>query len=150
MEVNLERFISAQEKNYDTAFVEIKSGRKRSHWMWYIFPQLKELGYSSTAKFYGINNLQEASAFLSDPILGENLLMICEELLKLEGKSAFDIFGNPDDKKLRSCMTLFYSISKDDQSVFMRVIDLYFEGELDCRTLKILNDKTNDTATCNI
>src|SRR5438270_10060514 len=106
-DTQLKRFIDAQERDYEIALAEIKNGRKRSHWMWYIFPQVKGLGFSSTSQHYGIANLKEAEAYLRHPVLGPRLIAISNELLNLENKNATDIFGNPDDMKLRSAMTLF-------------------------------------------
>lgn len=137
MDKELERFVKAQERDYETALEEIKSGRKRSHWMWYIFPQLKELGYSTTAKYYGIQDLDEARAFLADDYLGGNLMEITSALLGLKTDDAHAVFGSPDDLKLRSCMTLFAAADPDCE-VFFRVLDKYYDGEPCRRTLEIL------------
>ena len=104
---NLKRFTEAQYRDYEQALKEIKNGRKESHWMWYIFPQLKGLGRSYTSDFYGIENLDEAKAFLQDPYLGKNLQEIAAALLELDNDNATQIMGRPDDMKLKSSMTLF-------------------------------------------
>jgi len=133
----LNRFVQAQEEVCSRALAEIKLGRKRSHWMWFIFPQIDGLGYSSTAKFYAIKSKDEAKAYLDHPLLGKRLMECAEALLKVEGKSAAEIFGYPDDLKLRSSMTLFASVSAAD-SLFSRVLTQYFRGEPDQRTLELL------------
>ena len=104
---DLSRFLKAQEYDYDQALREIRAGRKRSHWMWYIFPQIQGLGFTRTSEFYAIRDLDEAKAYLADPVLGARLKEISSALLDLDGLSASEIFGYPDDLKLRSCMTLF-------------------------------------------
>lgn len=139
---DLNRFVQAQEEVYPRALAELKLGRKRSHWMWFIFPQIDGLGYSSTAKFYAIKSKDEATAYLAHPLLGKRLMECAEALLKIEGKSAAEIFGYPDDLKLRSSMTLFASITPGG-SVFSRVLDRYFEGEPDARTLELLPHKAS-------
>ena len=135
---DLERFIKAQEGSYETALSEIKNGKKISHWMWYIFPQLKGLGRSSTAVFYGINGFEEAEAYLKHPVLGNRLIEISNELLELPGDDAHKIFGSPDDMKLRSSMTLF-SLLPNRDSVFDLVLQKFFRGEKDKRTIDILS-----------
>lgn len=137
--MSLERFIEAQEQSYETALNEIKKGRKRSHWMWYIFPQIKGLGHSSTAQYYAIQNRAEAEAYLNHPVLSKRLFEISEELLKIESNDASKVFGYPDDLKLKSSMTLFSLISK--KSVFKRVLDKFFDGEIDERTVELLEEK---------
>lgn len=137
MSQGLERFLEAQERSYQTALSEIKFGRKMSHWMWYIFPQLKELGYSSTAKYYGIVGRGEAEAYANHPILGERLREISGELLKLESSDAEYVMGYPDDLKLKSSMTLFLEVSGDP--LFQKVLDKFFDGEKDQTTLKLLS-----------
>ena len=136
--MNLERFVNAQEESYEIALNEIKKGRKRSHWMWYIFPQIKGLGHSSTAQYYAIQNRAEAEAYLAHPVLSKRLLEISEELLKIESDDASEVFGYPDDLKLKSSMTLFSLISK--KTVFKRVLDKFFDGEIDDRTVELLKD----------
>ncbi len=132
----MQRFIQAQEYDYQTALAEVRVGYKCSHWMWYIFPQLKGLGFSSTAQYYGIYGREEAMAFLTHPVLGARLREITSVLLTLEGKSAVEIFGRTDAMKLRSSMTLFYAVSEDD--LFKKVLDKYYDGKLDGRTLAML------------
>ena len=134
---DLNRFVQAQEEVYPRALAELKLGRKRSHWMWFIFPQIDGLGYSSTAKFYAIKSKDEAKAYLEHPLLGKRLMECAEALRKIEGKSAAEIFGYPDDLKLRSSMTLFASVSSAD-SAFSGVLAQYFGGEPDQRTLELL------------
>ena len=134
---DLERFVSAQERDYLTALAEIRHDRKRSHWMWYIFPQLRGLGMSSTSYFYGIENLEEAKAFLDDPFLGKNLIEISEALLSLDNSDARSIMGSPDDLKLRSSMTLF-SLAAPEEPVFKKVLEKFYLGIQDPATLRIL------------
>lgn len=134
---DLSRFIAAQAGVYERALAELKRGEKRSHWMWFIFPQLVGLGRSSTAQFYAIKSINEAKAYLSHPVLGQRLIECSKALLPFKQKSASDIFGFPDDLKLRSSMTLFASASEPD-SVFSRVLGQYFEGQADPRTLELL------------
>ena len=134
--MGVERFLKAQEDAYPIALSEIRYGQKMSHWMWYIFPQLKELGYSSTAKYYGINGRVEAEEYLAHPVLGERLREISGELLKLESCDAGYVMGYPDDLKLKSCMTLFLEIS--GEPLFQQVLDKFFGGELDQATRKLL------------
>ena len=138
MEDNLSRFLKAQERDYATALSEIKSGRKRSHWMWYIFPQLAGLGLSETSKFYAIRDKNEAIAFLNHPLLGARLIEITTALLSLQQTNPTSIFGQPDDMKLRSCMTLFAAIDTAPHPVFQRVLDKYFDGKRDQATLQFL------------
>ena len=134
---DLNRFVQAQEQVYPQALSEIKRGHKRSHWMWFIFPQIDGLGSSSTAKFYAIKSKDEAKAYLNHPLLGRRLVECAEVLLKLQGKSAEEIFGYPDDLKLRSSVTLFASVSEPD-SVFSRVLDQYYGSQPDVKTLELL------------
>jgi uncharacterized protein (DUF1810 family) len=132
------KFLDAQNQVYLKALSEIKKGKKETHWMWYIFPQIKGLGSSETAQYYGIKNLNEATAYLQHPILGKHLIEISEEVLKLKGKTATQIFGTPDDMKLRSCMTLFANV-ENANSVFQKVLAKYFNGLPDELTLQLLN-----------
>ena len=138
---DLGRFVRAQEADYERALAEIKSGRKRSHWMWYIFPQLDGLGFSATAKRYSIKSLAEATVYLEHPILGPRLLECAEAVFSVEGRSAAEIFGSPDDLKLRSCATLFACVSPAG-SVFDRLLDKYYRGERDRQTLQLLGIDT--------
>jgi uncharacterized protein (DUF1810 family) len=138
-EHGLNRFLTAQERDYETALAEIKSGRKRSHWMWYIFPQIAGLGYSETSKFYAIKDRQEAEAYLSHPVLGQRLIEISNALLELEDNHAARIFGSPDDMKLKSSMTLFATLPSTDP-VFTHVLAKYFNGIQDWVTLNLLKE----------
>jgi uncharacterized protein (DUF1810 family) len=139
-ESTLKRFIDAQESSYAIALSEIKSGRKRSHWMWYVFPQIKGLGFSETSVYYAIKDIEEAEAFLNHPILGSRLIEISKELLKLQSDNAHQILGSPDDVKLHSSMTLFSSVP-GASPVFEEVLRKFFNGEKDNKTLQILGDK---------
>ena len=134
----LSRFITAQEDSYPIALAEIQSGKKRSHWMWYILPQLKGLGFSDTARFYGIENREEAKAYLEHPVLGSRLREICGELLTLSSSDPHDIFGSPDDMKLKSCATLFLLVQTSDENIFKKILDKFFGGEIDLETEKLL------------
>ncbi|MEO6837326.1 MAG: DUF1810 domain-containing protein [Ginsengibacter sp.] len=134
---NLQRFLDPQEKDYPIALSEIKKGKKQSHWMWYIFPQIQGLGLSETSKFYAIKNVCEAEDFLNHPVLGNRLIEICNELLKLKTDDAHKIFGSPDDLKLYSSMTLFSSLSITNPA-FQKVLDKFFKGEKDEKTLQII------------
>lgn len=134
---NLEQFVTAQEQTYQRALQEIKNGKKQSHWMWFIFPQIKGLGISSMAAYYAIQTKGEAEAYLAHPVLGQRMREICQVLLKHKGCDVKTIFEYPDDLKLRSSMTLFYAVSRNE--LFQNVIDAFFEGEQDSRTIAILN-----------
>lgn len=138
-ELDLERFQQAQRQMYSQALGEIQAGEKRSHWMWFIFPQLRGLGRSEYAWFYGIEDLAEARRFLADPYLGANLGEICQALLKLETCDPVAVFGRTDAMKLRSSMTLFAVAAGEGQTVFRQVLDKYFAGKMDGKTLKILS-----------
>ena len=135
--MSLERFYVAQEDSYGQALKEIKTGRKRSHWMWYIFPQIAGLGMSSMAQYYAIAGLEEAKEYMADQVLGGRLLEISGALLDLETDDAHEVFGYPDDMKLRSSMTLFEAAAPE-QEVFRKVLDKYFGGKRDERTLQLL------------
>ena len=137
MASDLSRFLKAQEYDYDRALLEIRSGRKRSHWMWYIFPQIQGLGFSSTAQYYAIQDLQEAKDYLAHPVLGARLKEISSALLELDGLSASEIFGYPDDLKLRSSMTLFRMADLEDD-LFEKVLEKYYDGIPDSRTVNIV------------
>jgi uncharacterized protein (DUF1810 family) len=132
---DLVRFVEAQESTYLTALGELRSGRKRSHWMWFVLPQLDGLGSSPLARKYAIRSLAEAEAYLQHPVLGPRLLECCEAVVALEGRTAAAIFGFPDDLKLRSCATLFAAVSPAG-SVFERVLAKYFGGAADEQTLR--------------
>ncbi|HEU4348805.1 MAG TPA: DUF1810 domain-containing protein [Actinoplanes sp.] len=132
----LERFVAAQAGVHDTALAELRAGRKRSHWMWFVFPQLAGLGFSATAQRYAIRDLDEARAYLAHPVLGPRLVEASATLLEVRGRSAAEIFGYPDDLKLRSSMTLFAEAA-GDPGVFGEVLDRYCDGP-DQRTLELL------------
>jgi uncharacterized protein (DUF1810 family) len=140
-EFDLTRFTKAQADSYATALAELRSGQKRSHWMWYIFPQLDGLGHSETAKYYAIKNLAEAQQYLNHPVLGKRLLECAEAVLAVEEKTILDIMGFPDNLKLNSSMTLFAHIANANP-VFTAVIDKYFTGKQDDKTLQLLMRKT--------
>jgi uncharacterized protein (DUF1810 family) len=133
----LNRFATAQQDDFEQALAEIRSGKKRTHWMWYIFPQIDGLGFSSIAKYYAIKSIEEAKAYLNHPILGPRLLQCAEAAVGVEGRSATEIFGSPDDLKLRSCATLFACVSPPS-SVFERLLQKYYSGERDKKTLRLL------------
>lgn len=134
---DLTRFVRAQEADYEAALSEIRSGCKRSHWMWYILPQIEGLGASAMSRRYAIRSRAEAEAYLRHPVLGQRLAECAEAVLGIEGRSAFEIFGSPDDLKLRSCATLFAAVSPAG-SVFERVLAKFFRGERDEATLRLL------------
>lgn len=136
---DLARFVTAQNGffGYDRALAEIRAGRKQSHWMWYIFPQLTGLGRSETARFYGIRDLGEAVAYLAHPVLGPRLREISAALLELESCDALAVMGSPDHFKLRSCMTLFLAADPTAE-VFQHVLDKFYQGRPDGRTLGLL------------
>jgi uncharacterized protein (DUF1810 family) len=135
---DLSRFVRAQERVYDAVLAELKSGRKRTHWMWFVFPQIEGLGHSSTSHHYAIKSSEEARQYLNHPVLGKRLVECAQALLSVEGRSVSQIFGYPDDLKLRSSMTLFARVTPDSPSVFDRVLQKYFRGEGDPRTLEML------------
>ena len=134
----MQKFIEAQEAIYPQVLSELEAGRKVSHWMWFIFPQIQGLGRSSTAQYYAIKDAEQAQAYLRHPVLGTRLKECAEILLRLKGKTAIDIFGDIDAVKLRSSMTLFSVVAGQD-SVFARVLKKYFDAEPDALTLQILN-----------
>jgi uncharacterized protein (DUF1810 family) len=137
---DLNRFVRAQEDSYRQALSELQSGRKQSHWMWYIFPQLEGLGSSPTAKFYSIKSEDEARAYLEHPVLGQRLAECAEAVLAVDGKSATEILGSPDDLKLKSCATLFAHVSPPG-SVFERILDAFYAGERDAATLRLFKSE---------
>ena len=137
---NLERFLQAQRGVHEQALAEIQDGQKSSHWMWFIFPQLDGLGSSPTAKRYAITSADEAKAYLREPVLGARLLQCAEATLQLQGLSAAEIFGYPDDMKLRSCATLFAHVSPPG-SVFEKVLEKYFGRHPDEKTLQLLGER---------
>lgn len=136
---NLNRFKTAQEPIFETALVELHSGRKQTHWMWFVFPQLRGLGRSQIAVFYGISSIEEARAYLADPVLGERLRLAVAAVLSVENRSGHAIFGSPDDMKFRSSMTLFSAAAEGEGgSLFRSALNRYFAGEPDERTLALL------------
>lgn len=137
---SLQRFLDAQETTYSLALSEIKRGKKQSHWMWYIFPQVQGLGFSTTSQYYALADAPEAEAFAQHPLLGSRLVRISEALLELPSNDATRILGSPDDAKLKSSMTLFASLP-DPNPVFQRVLGKFFQGQPDERTLRILNPR---------
>ncbi len=135
--LNIKRFLDAQRLSYDEALNEIRAGRKESHWIWYIFPQLRDLGFSQTSKYYGIKDLDEAKTYLAEPTLRARLIEISEALLSLPGSDPRAVMGYPDDMKLRSSVTLF-AAAAPDIPVFQQVLDKYYEGQPDKKTLMLL------------
>ena len=135
-EFDLQRFHEAQENTYGQALKELQNGRKETHWMWFIFPQLKGLGSTDYSLYYGINGKEEAIAYLKDPVLKERLIVLCETLLELEINDPEKIFSRIDAVKLRSCMTLFDAVS--DEKIFQKVIDKFYDGKKDKKTLRML------------
>lgn len=135
----IERFIEPQKTSYAIALEEVRNGKKISHWMWYIFPQLRGLGQSNLAWYYGIEDLEEAKAYLAHPVLGQRLREITQAALELPEKDPMKIFGWPDNMKFRSCMTLFTQVSKDN--LFVRALNKFFGGQEDAMTLELLKQK---------
>jgi len=133
---DLDRFVQAQAADYDRALSELRAGKKRSHWMWYIFPQIEGLGQSPISRRYSIKSAAEARAYLDHPVLGPRLRESAAAVNGIAGRSALEIFGSPDDMKLRSCATLFASVS--DDAVFEQVLEKYFNGQHDQETLRRL------------
>ena len=136
---DLSRFVRAHQQAYERALSEIRNGRKRTHWMWYIFPQLKGLGRSDMSEFYGIENLSEAKSYLAHPYLGGHLDEICRALLDLDCSDPRQVMGRPDDLKLRSSMTLFAQAT-DENALYLAVLDKFFRGAQDPYTLRLLKD----------
>ncbi len=134
---NLQRFLDAQQGDYEHALAEVRNGRKYSHWIWYIFPQLKGLGMSYNSQYYGISGKEEAEAYLSHPVLGERLREITSAFLQLKSKTAEEVFGSLDAMKVLSCMTLFNEVAPGD--LFRQVIDRYYQGETDEMTKRMLD-----------
>jgi uncharacterized protein (DUF1810 family) len=137
----LQRFVAAQDPVFEAVREELARGRKQSHWMWFVFPQIAGLGFSAMSQTFAISSLNEARAYLAHPILGERLREITEVVLQTDGKSARAIFGSPDDLKLRSCLTLFAEASREE--VFIRGLDKFFDGEADAATLGILRESSS-------
>ena len=139
----IERFVEAQQNVYNQALNEINNGKKQSHWMWFVFPQIRGLGFTDFNVYYGIKDLKEAQQYLSDPILGERLIEISQAVLSQEGKTALEIFGNPDQRKLKSSMTLFSQI-QNTSPVFQKVLEKYYQGSLDEKTMAILQSQKSN------
>ena len=138
MDINsLDRFLEAQESMYETALKEIKNGKKKTHWMWYIFPQLRGLGKSRMSYVYEINGIEEARVYLKHPVLSARLIEITEALLTHKGKDIYDIMGDIDDMKLQSSMTLF-ALASEEHSLFHQVLDCFYNGEFDLQTIKLI------------
>jgi uncharacterized protein (DUF1810 family) len=134
---DLQRFVDAQDPVYHDVRLELAAGQKRSHWMWFVFPQLKELGRSATARQYGIASRAEAAAYWAHPVLGPRLKECSDLVLAVQGRTALQIMGSPDDLKLRSCMTLFAEVAPQEP-VFRRVIEKYYGGVPDGKTVALL------------
>ena len=134
--MNLERFIEAQERDYESALEEMKNGKKETHWIWYIFPQLKGLGMSYYADYYGIEDLEEAKAYFENEYLRNHLLEITKAILSIPTNNIKNVMDPPDDLKLKSSMTLFYEATKNE--IFKQVLEKYYEGKLDEHTIKLL------------
>jgi uncharacterized protein (DUF1810 family) len=139
---DLQRFIAAQAPVHAQALMELRQGRKRSHWMWFVFPQLRGLGLSQTAQHFGMSGLEDARAYLAHPLLGPRLRACTEAVLAVEGRRLHDIFGSPDDLKFVSSMTLFSIAARDQSSVFDQAIDRSCDGQRDARTLALLRSST--------
>jgi len=134
---DLSRFALAQSPIYAAALSELEAGSKRTHWMWFIFPQMAGLGRSSTAQYYGISDLAEALAYLADPVLGSRLRECTKAVLRHGGRTAYEIFGSPDDLKFRSCMTLF-EFAAPDEPMFGEALGVFYGGDRDQETLRML------------
>ncbi len=143
---DLARFVAAQAPIFETALGELRAGRKRSHWMWFVFPQLRGLGRSAPAQFYGLGSLEEARAYLAHPLLGARLNRCAETVLAIDGRSLNAIFGSPDDMKFHSSMTLFARADDDEKSAFRRALDRYCGGRMDESTLALLKAATKGPA----
>jgi uncharacterized protein (DUF1810 family) len=137
---DLDRFLTAQAGVFDTALAELRAGRKRTHWMWFVFPQMRGLGMSAMAETYGIVSLEEASAYLAHPVLGERLRQCTKAVLQVEGRTLHAIFGSPDDMKFGSSMTLFSLADKAGDSLFRQALDRCCDGRPDRRTLDLVED----------
>lgn len=139
MEKSLDRFLIAQQNYYYDAYTELKAGKKRSHWMWFIFPQIRGLGYSDMAKYYAIESREEAENYITDPTLGHNLIEISTALLEIKDNDAKKVMGEPDDRKLQSCMTLFSTVAPEID-VFEKVLQKFYGRVKDSKTLEILQE----------
>jgi uncharacterized protein (DUF1810 family) len=140
MKTDLNRFLNAQEKDFENAMAEIKSGKKESHWMWYVFPQIKGLGFSQMSIYYSIQDIKEAKDYLDHPILGSRLKDITLEVLALKENNATRVFGIPDNLKLKSSMTLFASVDTSDDNIFVKVLQKFFNGEFDEKTIDLIKN----------
>lgn len=140
MATDLSRFVEAQQVDFDRALAEIKAGRKQGHWMWYIFPQYKGLGVGEYSKYYAIQDLQEAKDYLHHEVLGPRLKQITNELLLLDEEEAGQVFGSPDDMKLKSSMTLFAMVDESEEGPFKKVLDKFFDGKFDSKTLALIKE----------
>jgi uncharacterized protein (DUF1810 family) len=136
---DLQRFVTAQDPIIDTVLAELRAGRKRTHWMWFVFPQLAGLGRSSTARFYGISSMDEARAYLAHPVRGPRLDLCTRIVLASESPCLHAIFGSPDDLKFRSCMTLFSRAADDPDTPFRQALDRWCGGQPDERTLVLID-----------
>jgi len=143
LDYGIERFVAAQQNVYQQALNEINNGKKQSHWMWFVFPQIRGLGFTDFNVYYGIKDLKEAQQYLSDPILGARLIEISQAVLSQQGKTALEIFGNPDQRKLKSSMTLFSQIQNTDL-VFQKVLEKYYQGSVDEKTMAILQSQKSN------
>ncbi len=141
---NLHRFLTAQEPVYDTVLAELRAGRKSSHWIWFIFPQIAGLGHSEMAQQFAITSLEEAKAYLQHPVLGQRLRECTQLVLDVNGRSADEIFPYPDNLKFRSCMTLFLTASTDN-TLFKNALHKYFNGMSDQMTLDILAQQSSES-----
>ncbi len=146
MDFNLERFVKTQHSRYETVLSELKNGQKKTHWMWFVFPQIEGLGKSQAAQYYAIRGLEEALAYLSHPVLGERLRECVGVLLKIQGRTLHEIFGHPDDWKFRSSMTLFEYVSPDEP-YFAKALERYCDGKRDDKTLEIIQMRQTESAT---
>jgi uncharacterized protein (DUF1810 family) len=135
--LSLDRFVTAQEQVYDTALAELKAGHKRTHWIWFVFPQIAGLGHSHRSQIYAIASLDEARAYLAHPLLGPRLRECCQAVMDVQGKNAHDIFGSPDDMKFRSCLTLFAQAAPEEM-LFRDLLEKHFGGDADPLTLQKL------------
>ena len=141
--MDVSRFVSAHKKSYLQAYLELKTGKKMGHWMWYIFPQIQGLGFSETAEYYAVKNIEEAKTYMHHPILQTHMIELCSILLELNTNDAHKVFGSPDDLKLHSSMTLF-AIACPEYDIFQKVIDKYYDGDKDDNTIVILEDLEDD------
>ena len=144
-ENSLQRFLAAQQDAYPAALAEIQRGRKRGHWMWYVFPQLQGLGFSTTSQYYGLRDAAEAHAYAQHPVLGTRLVEISHALLSLPEDNATRVLGSPDDVKLKSSMTLFAALPGANP-VFQQVLDQFFRGQPDPQTLRLLTPPATATS----